>query len=260
MATPPNPAPRLVDKAETTALRKRSKVSRGPAIRSSVGVVRQHARGAQLLSVPLELLANPHAALVVEEQLAKERTRAMLYQAMLAGAAPAPTTSPSQATTLPPSARTTVESPPSVVSPSAPPPSPPPPATSPRAQSAVPLPPSPPPLSLSSPPSTLPPPLPRSQSPRKGALPGDHIVHCDCDGVCGGVSDASRARATRPLRRTASYRPIAGLEAHVLPPSAWPPQALEELKAAAQDLMRQPDDDIVLEGGCGPATVSTAVV
>ena len=78
---------------------------------------------------------------------------------------------------------------------------------------------------------------------------------CGC--ACGGVSALSLWRATRPRTRPSvrTYRPSPELGTLVLPPGGLDGELLERLRAEVLELIRAPDDDIVLKGGCGPEEV-----
>ena len=96
------------------------------------------------------------------------------------------------------------------------------------------------PLPADEPPADVPPAVPPAEPPaerRGGPLPRDHVVLCGCG--CGGVSIASRQRATRPLTRSrvrAYLRPLADVEALVMPPGGLSATLLGALKAAVLEL------------------------
>jgi len=87
---------------------------------------------------------------------------------------------------------------------------------------------------------------------RAGELPKDHVVRCGCG--CGGTAFESVARAPPPrvpLRQAA--QPAGTLRSVMLAGTGAIAAALE--RASARVSAEQPDDQMVLEGGCGPGLV-----
>ena len=90
-------------------------------------------------------------------------------------------------------------------------------------------------------------------SQRRGQLPADHAMSCGCG--CGGISAESLKRATAPRTRppVSAYLPSSALASFLLPPSDDDEELLNAAIAEAEAM--RPDDQMVLENGCGPARV-----
>ena len=87
----------------------------------------------------------------------------------------------------------------------------------------------------------------------RGALRPDHAVRCACG--CNGISAVSLGRVAPPRTRpeTAAYRPDRSLDSFLLPRGTTDRSVLDAAHAEAK--LALPDDQMVLERGCGPARV-----
>ena len=104
-------------------------------------------------------------------------------------------------------------------------------------------------------PSIHPRPSPSSDIPPEGAQ-SDVIKYCGCNASCPGVSVESHKFLTRPSRHRRLYRPRPGrLATLISTPGHLKPELTTKVKEEVLQLIKDPDDDIVPEGGSGPREV-----